>query len=139
MDGSETHRTQAPSHIADGYRRIRHVFIRDLVVDAHIGVWEHEKGGGQRVRINVDLAVDDHPGHLDKLENVVCYNEIIEGIHAILAQGHIHLAETLADLIAAMSLKDSRVRSVRVRVEKLDVVAAAASVGVEIERFKGFP
>jgi dihydroneopterin aldolase len=33
-----------------------------------------------------------------------------------------------------MCLDDGRVRSVRVRVEKLDVFTDAASVGVEIER-----
>ena len=34
-----------------------------------------------------------------------------------------------------MCLGDSRVSSVRVRVEKLDILPDAASVGVEIERF----
>ncbi|MHA1598894.1 MAG: dihydroneopterin aldolase, partial [Alphaproteobacteria bacterium] len=43
--------------------------------------------------------------------------------------------ETLAEDIAAMCLDDARVRSARVRVEKLDVFVEVASVGVEIERF----
>jgi len=34
-----------------------------------------------------------------------------------------------------MCLDDNRVRSVRVRVEKLDIFDNAESVGVEIERF----
>jgi dihydroneopterin aldolase len=45
------------------------------------------------------------------------------------------LLETLAEEIAAICLQDGRVRSVRVRVEKLDIFPDAASVGVEIERF----
>jgi dihydroneopterin aldolase len=44
------------------------------------------------------------------------------------------LVETLAERLAAFCLKDSRVVAVRVRVEKLDVFADAASVGVEIVR-----
>ncbi|MGY9002825.1 MAG: dihydroneopterin aldolase, partial [Rhodospirillales bacterium] len=43
--------------------------------------------------------------------------------------------ETLGDDIASMCLEDLRVRSVRVRIEKLDVFEDATSVGVEIERF----
>ena len=41
----------------------------------------------------------------------------------------------MAEDIAAMCLEDPRVRSVRVRVEKLDILENAESVGVEIERF----
>ena len=41
---------------ADG---IRHVFLRDLVMPASIGVYPHEHAARQRVRINVDLAVTD--------------------------------------------------------------------------------
>lgn len=122
---------------ADAVRSVRHVFVRDLVVQAQIGVWDHEKGAGQPVRINVDLAVREAAeGHADRLDNVVCYNQVVDGIERIIAEGHINLVETLAERIAAMTLADPRVESARIRVEKLDAVARAASVGVEIERHK---
>ena len=54
------------------------------------------------------------------------------GAVAIVVEGTV---ETLAEDIAAMCLEDTRVRSARVRVEKLDVFTEATSVGVEIERF----
>lgn len=136
MDGSEPLSSITSLKLANAERRIRHVFVRDLVTQAHIGVWDHEKNGGQRVRINVDLEVDDSADHGDQIENVVCYNRVIEGIRAILSAGHINLAETLAERIADISLDDGRVRAARVRVEKLDVVAEATSVGIEIERRK---
>jgi dihydroneopterin aldolase len=53
---------------------------------------------------------------------------------ALVAGGHMQLVETLAERIAETILIDHRIRSVRVRVEKLDVFADAGSVGVEIER-----
>lgn len=136
MDGSEILSTMTPLKLADARRGIRHVFVRDLVTIARIGVWDHEKNGGQRVRINVDLEVADDPGHDDRHENVVCYNRVVEAIRAILDAGHISLVETLAERIADISLEDPRVHAARVRVEKLDVIAEAASVGVEIERRK---
>ena len=121
--------------IADAGQGLRHVFIRDLVLNGFIGVYRHEKEARQRVRINLDLAVFEGAADLaDSLRNVVCYETIANSVRAIVASRHVNLVETLAERIAAMCLEDSRVRSVRVRVEKLDVFPDAASVGVEIER-----
>ncbi|TVR97863.1 MAG: dihydroneopterin aldolase [Rhodospirillales bacterium] len=125
-----------PLRIADARNRLRHVFVRDLVLSCSIGVHRHERHAPQRVRINLDLAVRDEGADLrDDLGNVVCYERISDGVRDIVSQGHIKLVETLAESIARMCLDDARVRSVRVRVEKLDVFPDAASVGVEIERF----
>lgn len=128
-------RVVEPLRIADARQAVRHVFVRDLVLSCSIGVHVHEKGNHQRVRINLDLAVGEGERPLDdNIDNVVCYEAIVKGVRAITQRGHINLVETLAEDIAAMCLEDRRVRSVRVRVEKLDVLPDATSVGVEIER-----
>jgi len=80
----------------------------------------------------------DVDGIGDRLANVVCYEEVVSGIRALVEKGHLNLVETLAEQIAALCLRDSRVRIARVRVEKLDVFADATSVGVEIERVTRF-
>jgi dihydroneopterin aldolase len=127
-----------PLKIADGGRGIRHVFIRDYVTRASIGAYDHETGQNQKIRINVDMSVNEAgDGHGDRLENVVCYDQVIRGVETILGAGHIKLVETLAERIADLVLQDRRITTVRVRVEKLDAVRNAASVGVEIERKSG--
>lgn len=126
-----------PLRIADARNAVRHVFIRDLVLACSIGVHHHERDAHQRVRVNLDLAVIEGDMVLnDDIANVVCYETIADGVRAIAARGHVNLVETLAEDIAAMCLADGRVTSARVRVEKLDVLPDAASVGVEIERFR---
>lgn len=125
-----------PLKIADARQRIRHVFVRDLVLMALIGVHNHEQDRPQRVRINLDLAVREGDGGLeDDLANVVCYEQLVSGVQEIFDQGHVGLVETIAERISEMCLTDFRVRSARVRVEKLDIFDNAQSVGVEIERF----
>lgn len=127
---------------ADIAQATRRMFIRDLVLAASIGVYSHEHEQRQRVRINVELAVrDDGAQNLsrpavgaDDLARVVDYEAIVNHIRALVTSGHIQLVETLAERLASVCLADDRVRRVRVRVEKLDVFADAASVGVEIER-----
>jgi dihydroneopterin aldolase len=125
-----------PPQFADARNALRHVFIRDLVLHAHIGVHQHEKNGPQRIRVNIDLAVWEHDAAAggDQLAQVVCYEQVVSGIRRLVAAGHVNLVETLAEQIAALCLEDRRVRVTRVRVEKLDVFADATSVGVEIER-----
>jgi dihydroneopterin aldolase len=129
--------------IASAARAIRHVFIRDLVLPASIGVLAHEHAAAQRVRINVDLGVEDDSarGGLSRpraareaLSRVVDYAVVAQRVRDIVAAGHIALVETMAERIAESCLADRRVHIARIRVEKLDVFADATSAGVEIER-----
>jgi len=124
-----------PARLADAARSVRHVFIRDLALDAHVGVHRHEHGRTQPIRVNVDLAVAETAERVgDRLEDVVCYETIAGRIRTIVARGHVKLVETLAEYVAQACLEDPRVLSARVRIEKLAAVAGAASVGIEIER-----
>ena len=128
--------------IADSTRALRHVFIRDLLLMASIGVHPHELAAPQRVRINIDLSVEDdgarplsrRPVGRDVLSRVVDYEALADQVRAIVMAGHVRLVETLAERIAEACLTDRRVHLARIRVEKLDVFADATSAGVEIER-----
>lgn len=116
---------------------LRHVFLRDLVIDAHIGVYTHEENVGQRVRVNIGFGVTDEPGLAigrDDLSRTVSYERVVQLVRRIIDEGHVRLVETLAERIAAGVLADARIRVVRVMVEKLDVFSELVSVGVEIER-----
>lgn len=132
--------------LASAARALRHVFVRDLVLMASIGVHPAERTAPQRIRINLDLAVEDDSLRplsrppvaraigKDDLARVVDYERLVNQARAIVAAGHVLLVETLAERIAEAMLADPRVESARVRVEKLDVFADATSAGVEIER-----
>ena len=115
--------------------RTRRIFVRDLVLPCLIGVHRHERDGRQRVRINLELEVVEGEGELrDRLGDVVCYEALVDGVRRVVGAGHVNLVETLAESIADFCLDDDRVRWAKVRVEKLDVFADAASGGIEIER-----
>lgn len=125
----------APNHASQG---VRHVFVRDLEVQASIGIYDFEKVKPQRVIINIDLAVAEAGGSIDEnIDNVVSYEHLVRNAESLVASGHIQLVETLAERIAASCLEDERVLAARVRVEKPDIFANARSVGIEIERRRG--
>lgn len=130
--------------LASARSRLRHVFLRDLILSARIGIYPHEHTGAQRVRINVDLAVKDEPqaetdlslSVREELARVVDYEKLAHDVRAIVSARHVRLVETLAERIAICCLVDERVVIARVRVEKLDVFPDAVSAGVEIERVR---
>lgn len=127
----------SPTRIADHRSGIRHLFVRDLTVTMPIGVHAREKAAAQRIVINVDLAVTDTPViDTDRYADVVSYEKVVDCVRALAAAGHVHLVETLAERIAAACLEDRRVLSARVRIEKPDVFADCASVGIEVERLQ---
>jgi len=130
---------EAPAKDAPGLSLsgLRRVFLRDMILPCSIGIYRHEKDAPQRVRINLDLAVREGDKPLgDDVAHVVDYATIAEGVRAIVGAGHVNLVETLAERIASFCLRDARVASAQVRVEKLDVFADAAGAGVEITRHR---
>jgi 7,8-dihydroneopterin aldolase/epimerase/oxygenase len=115
--------------------RVRRVFIRDFEIVASVGVFEHEKRYEQRILLTVDLAVhDDYDGTSDRLEHVLDYSKLVDGIARLVQSEHVNLLETLAERIARHCLEDARVENVRVRIEKPDALPMCRSVGIEIYR-----
>ena len=131
------------SFYADAAAGLRHVFLRDMELAARIGVHAHEQGRTQRVRVNLDLAVED-PGATgaapavgaDELARVVDYQILAALLRSIVTAGHVRLVETLAERIATACLDDKRVKKLRITVEKLDVFSDTESAGVAIERIR---
>lgn len=116
---------------------LRHLFLKNMVLDAHIGVFPHEQGVTQRIRVSVSFGVldrNDLEVGADDLSRTVSYEDVVLLVRRIVQEGHVQLVETLAERIAAGVLADARVRVVRVRIEKLDVFEEIEAVGVEIER-----
>ena len=117
---------------------VRRVFVHDLEIVASVGVLEHEKRYEQRIIVSADLAVrDDYDGISDRLADVLDYGKVVDDIARLVQSEHVNLIETLAERIAAQCLADQRVVSVRVRIEKPEVLPSCRSVGIEIERWRG--
>ena len=115
----------------------RRVFVRGLVLDAFIGAYDAEQGSTQPIEIDLEMDVIEPADPVsDRLEDVVCYGKMTDGIKAIIAGGHIKLVETLAERIADLALAHEMVLGVIVRINKPRAIAEASAAGVEIERRK---
>ncbi len=115
-----------------GLRRTR---IDGLVVSCRVGIYAHERVTPQRVRIDVELVSREEPAGLpDRIEAVICYDQLAVRIKEIVQAGHTNLVETLAARIADHCCAAGAVERVRVGVRKLDAIPDTESVGVELER-----
>lgn len=116
----------------------RRLFLRNYEVLINIGVHDFEKKGEQRVLINVDLYIPlalSTPKD-DQLAEVVDYDFMRVTIANRMAQGHVHLQETLCDDVARSMLAHPNVRAVRVSTMKPDVYPDCEGVGVEVFQIK---
>ncbi|MFN3296458.1 MAG: dihydroneopterin aldolase [Caldimonas sp.] len=116
----------------------RRLFLRNYEVWINIGVHDFEKRGEQRVLINVELYVplSTTTPKADRLEEVVDYDFIRRTIAKRVAQGHIHLQETLCDDVIELMMAHPQVKAARVSTEKPDVYPDCDAVGVEVFRVK---
>ncbi|MFZ0605922.1 MAG: (5-formylfuran-3-yl)methyl phosphate synthase [Roseiarcus sp.] len=108
------------------------VFVRDFVVSAGIGAYDFERGARQRVVFDVEALVRRVGAHADDMRSIFSYDVILDAIRLVVGRGHVDFVETLAEEVAAVLLQQTRVRSIRVNIRKLDVIEG--EVGIEIRR-----
>jgi len=111
------------------------IVIRDLRVEARIGIHRREKHVLQTVSVDLEIGV---PGSAvfksDKVADTIDYEKVALGIRSLAASGHFRLVETFADRIAALLLNEFSAPWVKVSAAKLGILANAKFVGVTIER-----
>lgn len=116
------------------------VIIRDLRIEAILGVYPKERETPQEVLVNLVLYTDLRPaGASDQLEDTLDYHSTALAVEHLVQTRQRFTVEALAADIAGYCLRLPRVQGVRVRVEKSAAVPQAQAVGVEIERFQEEP
>lgn len=110
-------------------------FIRDLRLRAHIGITDDERRALQDIVINVEFESDQRKAaETDDVGDAVDYRALNKRVIALVEASDHRLVEALAQRVARLCLEESRIQSVRVRIEKPGALRFADSVGVDIHR-----
>jgi len=109
------------------------IHLDALEVRMGLGIHAVELAGPQRVLVSVAMTCTYPAPPEDRIDAVVDYDRIREGVRAIAASGHVMLQEVLCDRIAALCLADPRVVEVTVRSTKPDIYPDAR-IGCEVVR-----
>ena len=110
------------------------IVIRDLEVDAQIGVTETERARPQRLLITVELERDlAEAGRTDMESSTAPYDVVADKIRKTVTERPRKLVEAVADEIAEMILSQKLALAVSVEVKKFSV-PRSQYVAVQIRR-----
>ena len=111
------------------------VYIQALRADTIIGVYEWERSVRQSVVLDCELATDNRrAAATDRVEDALDYATLSERVLSFIEGSEFQLIETMAEQVAAIVMTEFGVPWLRLRLAKPGAVAAAAEVGVVIER-----
>jgi 7,8-dihydroneopterin aldolase/epimerase/oxygenase len=112
------------------------VFIRQLRLQAWIGLYRHEKIAPQTIEIDLEIALprDGAVFKTGKVADTIDYGVVVEHIRTLAAKERFGLVESLAERIADSILREFNSPRVKLSIAKLGVLRDAQRVGVTIER-----
>jgi dihydroneopterin aldolase len=113
------------------------IVIRDLRVEALIGIHKRERHVKQTLTIDLEIGI---PGNTvfasDKVADTIDYEQVTIRIKALAESQHFRLVETVAERIASLLIGDMGAPWAKVSVAKIGILPNARFVGVSIERRK---
>ncbi len=111
------------------------IIIRDLRVEALIGIHRRERHVKQTLTIDLEIGIPgDAVFSSDKVADTIDYEQVTIRIKALAESQHFRLVETFAERVASILLGDFGAPWARVSVAKVGILANAKFVGVSIER-----
>lgn len=111
-----------------------HILIRDFVVSARIGIYQHEHEVLQRVCVSIDVMLAQWEVVHDDIADTMSYEGLVNAIRNLQTR-HFELVETMAEHLATIALADDRAAAVTVTVEKIEVYPEGR-VGTKITRYR---
>ena len=111
------------------------VYIRELEIDAIIGIYDWERETKQTVRIDLEMGCDNTKAAASEdIADALDYKSVAKRLISFVEGSEFLLVETLAERIAAIVLEEFSVPWLRLRLGKPGAVTGSKDVGVIIER-----
>lgn len=111
------------------------VYVRDLKLNALIGIYDWERKIRQQINISLDMGWDNRrPAASDDIADTLNYKAAAKLVKQLVADTEFELVETLAEEIAQRLIIEMRIPWIRVTLGKPCAVTDSAEVGVSIER-----
>ena len=111
------------------------LYIRNLKVDAVVGIFSWEKRIRQPLHLDLEIAIDIRKAAAtDDIQYALDYKTVSTRLTQFISQSEWHLIETLAEKIAALLMAEFGVTWLRLKLSKPAALPSADSVGLMIER-----
>ena len=119
------------------YKSKRKVIIKNLIISMFVGIHDFEKRKKQRVKFNIVITTDSKiEPNKKELSTILDYEKVIKNLTLLVEKKHYDLLEELSESIFEMIFKNKLVKKVNLKLEKLDIIKNAESVGIEVSKIK---
>lgn len=110
------------------------IFIDDMRVEAHVGIYPRERAAPQTLEISLTFGVPDEAARDDDIAKTIDYAVVIERVRKELAERHFNLLETLGEYVIALMLDEFHAPWIKISIAKVGIAKGVRRVGVQIER-----
>ena len=112
------------------FRYSKKIIVKDLILLLSVGIHQFEKLEKQRVKFNIEITTD--PNLKPDIKSIVNYESVINDIKRLTKKTHFELLESLSESIFDEIFKNKRIKQIKLKIEKLDIIKETTSVGIEV-------
>lgn len=113
------------------------IFIKDLEIDAIIGIYDVERTTKQKVVFDLEMWWDvAQAAKSENIEDALNYKTLSDQIKDFVGNSEFQLIETLAEAVAAIVIDQYAVETVKLTLHKPNALDGITDVGVEILRHR---
>ena len=110
------------------------IIVKDLVLLLSVGIHQFEKLKKQRVKFNIEITTD--PNVKPDIKTIVNYEKVINDIKGLTEKNHYELLESLSESIFDKVFENKKIKKIKLKIEKLDIIKETKSVGIEVQKTK---
>ena len=116
------------------YKYNKKIIIKDLILLLSVGIHKFEKLKKQNVKFNIEITTD--PNLKPDVKTIVNYETIVNDIKKLTEKKHFELLESLSESIFDEIFKNKKIKKIKLKIEKLDIIKETSSVGIEVVKTK---
>lgn len=115
--------------------KIDKIFIKELRIPCLIGIFDWERKKKQIVSIDIEFpAVISRAAKTDNIRDAQDYKKISKRTIDFVSKSKFFLIEALIENLAALLLKEFKLKEVTLQIEKPGAIRGARTVGIRITR-----
>tara|TARA_X000001036_G_scaffold340574_1_gene319843 strand:- start:1037 stop:1423 length:387 start_codon:yes stop_codon:yes gene_type:complete len=116
------------------FKYSKKIIVKDLILLLSVGIHQFEKLKKQKVKFNIEITTD--PNLKPDIKTIVNYESIINDIKRLTKKIHFELLESLSEAIFDEIFKNKKIKKIKLKIEKLDIIKETTSVGIEVIKTK---